>query len=57
MTKLKEQMLRLIRYNSAQHAAALAGQLVHAKPEEKEQIRAGLNFEKWLEQTCQECLN
>ena len=57
MTELKDQMVRLIRDDAAKKAADFASQLVRAKPEQKEQILAGLDFEKWLEQTCQKCLD
>ena len=57
MTELKDQMVRSIRADSAKNAAYFAGQLVHAKPVEKEQLLAGLDFEKWLAEVCRECLN
>ena len=57
MTELKDQMVRLIGADSAKKAADFAGLLVHAKPAEKEQILAGLDFEKWLAGVCRECLN
>ena len=56
MTDLKDQIVRLIQQDAARKVADFAGQLIRAKPEEKEQILAGLDFERWLEQTCQKCL-
>jgi len=56
MTELKDQMLRLIQHDSARKVAALANQFVRAEPEEKEAIQAGIDFERWLVETCQECL-
>ena len=57
MTKVRDQMLQVIRHNAAGKVAELSGELVRAPPEEKEAILAGLDFEKWLEQACRECLN
>jgi len=57
MTKLKDQMVQLIQHDAARKVAGFAGQSIRAAPEEKEQILAGLDFERWLEQTCQECLS
>ena len=57
MTKLKDQILRSIQHNAAKKAADLAGQFITAKPQEKETVLAGLDFERWLEQVCQECLS
>ena len=57
MTKLKDQMVRLVHKNAAEKMAAYANELVRAEPGEKEAILAGLDFERWLEQACQECLN
>ncbi len=57
MTKLKDRMVRLIQQNAAKKMAAFAAEMIHGAPEEKEAILAGLDFERWLEQACQECLN
>jgi len=56
MTKLKDEMLWLIRHNATQELAVLADQFVRAKPEEKEAIQAGIDFERWLAETSLECL-
>jgi len=56
MTKLKEQMLRLIEKGAAAKAADFASQLARAAPAKKEQILAGLEFERWLAEMCEECL-
>ena len=57
MTKLKDRMVRLIQQDAAEKMAAYAGEMIRGAPEEKEQILAGLDFERWLEQSCRECLN
>jgi len=56
MTELKDQILQFVRDNAARQAAKLAGEYVRATAEEREAILAGLDFERWLEQSCQECL-
>ena len=56
MTELKDQILQFVRDNAARRAAKLAGEYVHAAPEEREAILAGLDFERWLAGACQECL-
>ena len=56
MSKLKDQILRLIQNNAAKKVAALASEYIRAKPEEREAIQAGISIERWLEEVCQECL-
>ena len=56
MTQLKDQMLRLICRNARATLARLASELAGAASEEKEQILAGVEFERWLADTCAECL-
>ncbi len=56
MIKLKDKMIRLIQHNAARKVAALADQFVPAAPEEKEAIQAGIDFERWLAEVSQECL-
>ena len=57
MAMTKDQILRVIQNNAAQKAADFAGQYVRSKPDEREAILAGLDFERWLEQCCRECLD
>lgn len=57
MTGLKDQMLKIIAANSAGKVAQLAGEFAHAPSQEKEALAAGIDFERWLAETCQECLN
>ena len=56
MTELKDQILQFVRDNAARRAAKLAGEYVRARPEEREAILAGLDFERWLAEACQECI-
>ena len=57
MGKLNDRMVRLIQRDAAEKMAAFAAEMTHSAPEEKEAILAGLEFERWLEQACEECLN
>jgi len=56
MSKLKDQIIRLIEKNAAGKVATLAGQYVRAKPEEREAIQAGIEIERWLAETARQCL-
>jgi hypothetical protein len=56
VTNLKDRIVDLIRQKAARRAALFAGELVHAAPEQKEAIRASLDFERWLAETCEVCL-
>ena len=56
MTGLKDQMLEAIIHNSTARMADLADEFIHAPAEEKEAIAAGIDFERWLAETCRECL-
>ena len=57
MSKPKDQIIRLIEQNARRKIAALASEYVRAKPEEREAIQAGITIERWLADTCQECLD
>ena len=57
MVQIKDQIIRIIQTDAGARVASLATELVHSEPQEKEAILAGLEFEKWLEQCCRECLN
>jgi hypothetical protein len=56
MSKLKDQIVRLIEQDARARVAALASSYPHAKPEEREEIMAGIEFERWLAETCRICL-
>ena len=56
MGELKDHIIRLIEQNAAKKVSDLAGQFVRAKPEEKEAIMAGIEVERFVVESCQECL-
>ena len=56
MDKFKKDILRLIRQNSITRAGKLSREYLQAKPEEKEAIVAGIEFEKWMAEVCDLCL-
>ena len=57
MTKLKDQLLRIIQQNADRKVALLANEYVKASLDEKEAIQAGIQIERWLSESCQQCLN
>lgn len=50
---VKDQILRGIRDRAWVEARRLAGEFAHAASEEKEAILAGLEFERWLAESCE----
>ena len=56
MTKLQDQILRIIQQNADRKVALLANEYVKASPDEKEAIQAGIRIERWLSESCQQCL-
>jgi hypothetical protein len=56
MGELKDRIIRLIEQDAARKVSDLSGQYVRAKPEEKEAIQAGIDIERWVAESCQECL-
>ena len=57
MVQIKDQIIRIIQVDAGARVASLVTELVHSEPQEKEAILAGLEYEKWFEQCCRECLN
>ena len=57
MGVLKKQLVRIIGENSAARAGRLSKEYVKAKSGEKEAIQAGIEFEKWMYEIAQLCLN
>ena len=57
MNQLKRQILRIIAQKAAARTAALSREYVKANPEDREAIVAGIDFERWLSETCELCLN
>ena len=56
MSKLKDQIIRLIERDARTKVAALARSYPPAGPEEREEILAGIEFEQWMADTCAFCL-
>ena len=57
MMSKKDILLERIRRKSEREAARLAGEFARAASEEKEEILAALQIEKWLAESCAECLD
>ena len=56
MREFKERMVGLAEDNARQNVAELTGCYISAKPEEKELLLAGIEFERWLVESCRVCL-
>ena len=56
MGKLKDRIIRLIEQNAAKKVSDLSGKYARAKSEEKEAIQAGIELERWVSESCRECL-
>ncbi len=56
MSKRKDRIVRLIEFDARARVAALANSYPHTRPEEREEIMAGIQFERWLADTCAFCL-
>ena len=56
MGELKDRIVRLIEQNAARKVSDLSGEYVRAKPAEREAIQAGIDVERWLSESCEDCL-
>jgi len=56
MGELKDRIVRLIEQNAAKKVSELSSEYIRAKPEEKEVIQAAIDVERWLAESCQDCL-
>jgi hypothetical protein len=56
MSKSKDKIIELIKYKAEQEAAQLAGEFARTASQDREEILAALEFEKWLAETCDLCL-
>ena len=56
MTKWKDRIIRCIEQNARRRVAKLASSYLRARPEEREAIMAGIELERWLADSCCECL-
>ena len=52
MTEQKKRMLRLIEQKARQRMAKLANSYLHVPPEQREEVQAGIEIERWLAETC-----
>jgi len=57
MRDIKELLLRGIEAEAACRIGRLASELVHARSRDKELILAELEFQRWLADTCSDCLD
>jgi hypothetical protein len=56
MIEEKKRILRQIEQKARQRMAKLANSYLHVPPEQREEIQAGIEIERWLAEACRECL-
>jgi len=56
MGELKNRIIRLIEQDAAKKVSKLSGEYVRAKSGQKEAVAAGIEVERYLAESCQECL-
>ena len=56
MSQLRDRIVQLIELDARARVAALASSYPRARPEKREEIMAGIEFEQWLADTCAFCL-
>jgi hypothetical protein len=56
MTELTDRMLRLIQADATARLADLSNRYLHAQPAEREAIQAAIEIERWLTESCEDCL-
>jgi hypothetical protein len=56
MTERKKRILQRIEQKARLRMAQLANSYLHVPPEQREQVHAGIEIERWLAETCRECL-
>ena len=57
MRSKKDIMVEIIRQKSQRETAQLAGEFARAASEEKEEILAAMEIERWLAEICSEALD
>jgi len=56
MSEKKKRILREIEQKARRRMARLANSYLHVPPEQREEIQAGIEIERWLAETCREGL-
>ena len=56
MTNIRALFIEDIEERACRRIGQLAGELIRAKSEEKEVVLAELQFERWLADSCRQCL-
>jgi hypothetical protein len=57
MNEVKDMILEALRQRAERETARLAGEFTRAAAEDKEAILAALEFEQWLAESCDLCLD
>ena len=56
MMAWKRRGLEQIEQKARRRMAQLANSYLHVPPEQREEVQAGIEIERWLAETCRECL-
>jgi hypothetical protein len=56
MGETKDRIIHLIEQEATRNLADLSGEYVRIEPRHREAIRAAMDIERWLAESCQECL-
>ena len=56
MPDMKDLLIRKIENRAYRRIGQLAGELVRARSQEKEVVLAELQYERWVAESCRECL-
>lgn len=56
MSEQKKRMLREIEQKARQRMAELANSYLQVPPQQREEIQAGIEIERWLAETCRDGL-
>ena len=57
MSGTKDEIVHLIEQNAARKVSDLSSEYVRAKSGEKEALAAAIDTERWLAESCGECLD
>jgi hypothetical protein len=57
METIADRLLRMIEQDAREKARKLSRQILPARPQDKEEIMAGIEIERWLADSCGEILS
>jgi hypothetical protein len=57
MGQVKDRIIHLIEQEAAGKVAARSGEYVRAEPGRREALQAAIQVERWLAESCRDCLD